>query len=107
MNRYRNELVSYLGIQKTICGSEETEQLKKLKREGQPLPQNISEGNSEVVEVFYKDIASELRTEDLEKVVHFIQAKYIRTIKKCIIFFAVLGVILLSLTLIANNSWLI
>ena len=100
MDYYRKSLKSYLNIKRRLCDSEETEQLMKIKSEGQPLPSNISEGDSGADWVFYKDVESELSTEDMEKLMHLNKAKDIRTIKKCVIFFTVLEIISISFTAI-------
>ena len=82
---------------------EEQELYRKMSEMGEALPEGVYEGKNEYGKYFYRvpNIEDLTKEEWVEMVLHC-QLKSINTIKGCVIFFTVLTVISLILTLILS-----
>ena len=71
------------------CSAEEIKEFSKLKKDKQPLPDCIiSEGPG----FFYRVKENDLNNDELETLLTLRRTKYLRTIKNCALFFAIMSV---------------
>ena len=96
-----------LKCRKQFCVDEEYETCKSLYDEGKALPEGvfhgsvISEGGVKE-DVFYRYGQEKMSDEEWKQYIALKQYMDIRTIKRCVVFFAVLAIISLVLSIIAG-----
>ena len=87
-------------IQKIHCTKEEEKQIKQLLKNRQPLPVDLHTDNDGT---HYKFIDTDMSKEDMNELLSYRQLKYIKTIKNCMIFFVVLGIMPILLVVLLLN----
>ncbi|UOO38517.1 hypothetical protein IZU99_04500 [Oscillospiraceae bacterium CM] len=83
-------------IQKVYSSKEEEKQYSKLKKEKQQLPEGVLSDDTG----FYRYIESDLTREELESFFLYRQVLYLKSIRSSMLFFVVLTVISLFITLV-------
>ncbi len=87
---YQKELSTFLNIKtETTCSDEENKQLRALDEANQPLPPGYRR-STEYFTMFLKPVELP-EVEELEQRMKLQNAKNLRTIKNCVIFFTVLA----------------
>ena len=99
------QLKHTLGIlQEVDCTDSETEEYRKLLSQGASLPDGVLRRNPEVSDayaMFYIVKETELSKDNLSEYLQYKQLCTLITIKKCVVFFAVLTIISLICSAIA------
>ena len=85
------------------CSYDENQQLKELKNQGKPLPENINEYNSEYAGEFYTVHKPNLSEKEMQDYIAFKHLRLLKTIKNCVLFFTVLTIV----NIIAAVWWII
>lgn len=93
------EKVGFLSYKRINCSKEEVKRLNKLESDGQPLPNDIVRG--ETIGTFYRlELVDEGRSDELHDFLLLKQTLFLKTIKNCVLFFTVVSIISLILTLV-------
>ena len=106
--KIRDELRKYrtnIGfIQKVDCTSDENSSLKKMIKDGTPLPADIEQyvgSSNEPTGYFYRLFETDLNDKELSEYVAFKQLDMLKTIMNCAVFFAIIAGISLFAGVIA------
>lgn len=87
-----------LGIEEFVyCSPEEQEEFKKLRKENKPLPEGVK---IDAVNNFYR-YETRLTPEEIKELLLYRQTKYLRIIKNCVLYFTILSIVALILTILA------
>ncbi len=87
-----------LGLtEKVYCDEEEEESLKKMKKEKLPLPDDIKIDEHEY---FYRYIDTDLSEQEIKQLILYRQTSYLLSIRNSMIFFVVLTIISIIVSLI-------
>ena len=99
-NKIKDELLEMkkeLGFYKNVkCTDEENKEYLQMKKDKSPLPEDVYYFNSasESMEYFYRILKiKEVSDEEFKEYIMLRQAKNIKTIKNCAVFFTVVAVI--------------
>lgn len=88
------------------CTVEENQQFTLLQEQGQPLPEGVfkyeEQYNKKYFE-YYKIISDDLSEQEITWLIMIKQTKYLESIKYCLIFFVVLGVISIAIALLGGR----
>ena len=100
----RNLYFETLFLQKIDCSKEDNKKYKQLLKNNEPLPNGVYEYKSDVnpnegTGAFYTIYQPKLTQEEKLEYIAFKQLKMITIIKNCIVFFTVLTVISIIITL--------
>lgn len=99
-NKLREKRIKYGLLEQIPCNNEETDKIEQQKEKGKQLPINI-----EAKEVFYKtyyyiDKQSDLTESEKTELLAYYQLDGINTIKNSVLFFLILKIIALILSII-------
>lgn len=101
MGYLRNELIKLrysTGVtSKVVCTKEESAQCNNLKKNNQPLPENIA---SDSAGSYMRYEKTDLSKEELAELFLYRQTSYLYTIKKSMVFFVVLTTISILINVI-------
>lgn len=96
-------------LQPISCSTEDNKAYKKLLKDGQPLPDGVygykMQNNEESVE-FYTVYETDLTEQEITEYLTYKKLKLLNTIKNCVVFFTVLIIttIIISLILLFKNT---
>jgi hypothetical protein len=84
-------------VQRVYCSKEEEKRYRRMAKEKQPLPDDVRSDESG----YFRYVETDLSGEELDKLLLYRQISYLRTTKNCMLFFMVLAVISLVISLVA------
>ena len=93
----QEEKVKYGLLEKTYCSYEEKQKFLKMHKNGEKLPDDVF--NLEYAFIRYKK--AKLTEKETDELLRFIQLNYLKSINKGVVFFVVLTVISLILSMIS------
>ena len=99
----RNYKFQFGLLQKIPCSVEENKEYTHLQKEGKPLPDGIFKyeySNDTAQDDFYTVAAPDLTVQELDEYLTYKKLSLLRTIKNCVVFFAVLTIIYLVVVFI-------
>jgi len=89
-------------LQKIDCSMEENKKFKQMIKDGQPLPEGIHQ-YEDTSYIFYQVCEIELTEKEKDEYIIFKQLEYLRSIKNSMLFFVILTIISMVITIIALN----
>lgn len=91
-------------LQKVECPKEESKRYLQMVKNGEPLPEGVYRyvyENGEQADIFYTIYKPDLTDAEIAEYLSYKQLGYIKTIKNCVLFFTIIAIISLTVSLLA------